>query len=169
MSNLNNLPKSPVTLGGNVKVVETFAAAEIAALYLRQENLDIKNYFAHGDTVYLLECEDTGYRFYYPFEIIGDQAFYESFQVESDKKGDGYDREWAGDHKFAAGQIGKDAKLLEIGCGSGKFLSQISDITPNVAGLELNSIAADAARRKGLDVQVEFIEDFCEEESGCRL
>ena len=157
MTVLKNLPKSPITGSGNVKVVDNFLVEDIVRLYKEQEDLNVENYFRHGEEVYLLECEDTKYRFYFPFEIIGDAAFYENLR-DSD-----YDRNDADDHKFAYQQINENAELLEIGCGTGKFLEQISGITKNVTGLELNTLAAKSAVEKGFDVKVQFIEEHAKE------
>ena len=161
MTVLKNLPKSPITGSGNVKVVDNFLVEDIVRLYKEQEDLNVENYFRHGETVDLLECEDTKYRFYYPFEIIGDAAFYENLR-DSD-----YDRNDADDHKFAYQQISQNAELLEIGCGTGKFLEQISGITKNVTGLELNTLAAKSAVEKGFEVKVQFIEEHAKENSNC--
>jgi 2-polyprenyl-3-methyl-5-hydroxy-6-metoxy-1,4-benzoquinol methylase len=162
MSSLNNLPNSPVTGNKNVRFIESFSSKHVAELYRDQENLNVEKYFPDNE-FHLLECVDTGYRFYFPFEIIGDEEFYKNFHTETLEKTDGYERDWAEDHKVAAGQIEKNERLLEIGCGSGKFLNRISAITKNVAGLELNSLVADSARKKGFDVQNKLIEEYCEE------
>lgn len=164
MSILAKLPNSPVTGNKSVTFVEAFSTKHVVNLYRSQENLDVGKYFSDNE-FYLLECRDTGYKFYYPFEIIGDKAFYENLQTEADKISDGYDRDWADDHKFAVKQIEENAKLLEIGCGSGKFLDRISQITKNVVGIELNSVAANQARKKGFDVQTKLVEDYCKEKS----
>jgi 2-polyprenyl-3-methyl-5-hydroxy-6-metoxy-1,4-benzoquinol methylase len=161
MSELSQLPKSPITGNAGVKVFDTILVEDIIRLYREQENVNVERFFKHGETIRILECEATKYRFYYPFECIGDASFYENLR-NSD-----YDRDEAEDHKFAYKQIGKDAKLLEIGCGTGKFLEQVSHITKNVAGLELNSLAAKSAVEKGFDVKIQFIEEHAKENENC--
>lgn len=161
MTPLEILPKSPITGSDNVAVVETFSSRDIIELYREQENMNVEKYF-DGDVFYILECRDTGFRFYYPFEMIADKEFYENFHITSTENGDGYDRPWEADHKFAAERIESGEKLLEVGCGSGKFLKGVSAITKNIVGLELNSLAAAAAREKGFDARVELIEKHSE-------
>ena len=158
---MSALPKSPVTGNTNVRVFDSVLVADIVRLYREQENVNVERFFGRGDTVQILECEATKYRFYYPFECIGDASFYENLRNSE------YDRDEAEDHKFAYDQIGKDDKLLEVGCGTGKFLDQISHITKNVTGLELNSLAAKSAVEKGFDVNVQFIEEHANENSNC--
>lgn len=161
-----DLPKSPVTDKNNVKLVDTFEVADIVRLYRQQEEIDVAKYFQHGETVYLFECEDVGYRFYYPFEIAGDEEFYQLLQGEVIKKGGEYDRDWADDHKFAFEQIAPNSKVLEIGCNTGKFLERLLPKTQNLLGLEFNEKAAELALKKGLNVKNESIEVHAEVHAG---
>ena len=52
--------------------------------------------------------------------------------------------------------------LLEIGCGTGGFLSRVKNIVPRVRGSEYNSDAAAVAREIGLDIFDGRIEDMRE-------
>jgi 2-polyprenyl-3-methyl-5-hydroxy-6-metoxy-1,4-benzoquinol methylase len=162
---LKNLPKSPITGNSGTKVLETFSAKDIDRLYQQQEGFSVAKYFK-DDVVYLLECEETKYRFYYPFEIAGDEEFYENFLIKTQENGAGYDRDWSDDHKFAYSQIEKDETVLEIGCGTGKFLQRLSDKTKNVNGLELNSLAAEQAVKNGFEVENKLVESYAEQKPG---
>lgn len=142
-----------------MRSVEEFSAEHIVELYKLQENIDVGRYFRQGDTVHLLECLDTGYRFFYPFEAAGDEQFYRELQAAQEEKGLEYDLERADDHRIAFEQIGADEKVLEIGCNTGKFLVMIADKTRNTIGLEFNSAAAQKARGKGVEVTGESIEE----------
>lgn len=164
-SELKNPPTSPINGIGKVKIFDTISTRLIIDFYRRQENLDVAEYFAGLDEIFILECEDTGYRFYYPFEVIGDEKFYRTLQMQKESEGLEYDRNSAEDHKFAVEQIEQNTRLLEIGCGTGKFLELISDKTENVCGLELNARAAETATKKGFDVKNQLIQDFAEEQS----
>lgn len=159
------LPKSPVTKTGQTKIIDTFFTEDIVRLYRQQENLDVADFFRFGETVYLLECEDTGYRFYFPFEVAGDEDFYQKLKIEADKKGLEYDRDWSPDHDFAFTQIETDEKLLEIGCNTGKFLEKIREKTDFAEGAEFNPIAAETARKKGLRVRNIDITELVETEA----
>lgn len=166
MLDFENLPKSPVTGSSNVRVVDEFSAGKIAELYRIQENIEVGQYFGHGDTVYLLECGDTGYRFFFPFEVAGDVAFYQDLQAAHERKGLEYDQDRVDDHQIAFDQISPNQKVLEIGCNTGKFLKRLSERTQDILGLEFNSAAAQRAREKGIEVLGESIEEHAEANPG---
>jgi len=163
----NKLPKSPVTGNSNVDKCDSIAVVDIVRLYNEQEGLDVERFFSHGEVVEILECEDTGYRFYYPFGTAGDEKFYQDLGTNAAKNGNDYDRDWSDDHSIAKDYILPGDSLLEVGCNTGKFLSRISATTPNVRGLEFNEVAAATARRKGLDVLDASIENYAEENPDC--
>lgn len=49
-------------------------------------------------------------------------------------------------------------RALEVGCASGSFLEVLRDAGWDAMGIELSSLAADAARRKGFDIHVGDVE-----------
>ena len=158
----SSLPKSPVTGKTSVLHSDSVEVSDIVRLYKQQENLDVQSYFDQLDRVSILECGDTGYRFYYPFEIAGDESFYQTLGKKAEASGLDYDRDWSDDHAIAERNIFPDDKLLEIGCNTGKFLERISETVDDIQGLEFNEIAGAAARSKGLRVANESIEDYSE-------
>jgi 2-polyprenyl-3-methyl-5-hydroxy-6-metoxy-1,4-benzoquinol methylase len=166
MQETQNLPENPILKQGSLRIVDRFSANDIIKLYQLQEKLDVTKYFETSNNVLLLECQQTKYRFYYPYETAGDKDFYENLQRRSEQTGLDYDRENAADHEFALNQIQPNSKVLEIGCGSGKFLQSLSEITKDICGLELNSLIAEKAQKKGLDVKVQLIEDYAKEAQG---
>lgn len=155
---LESLPKSPITNNSKVRIVDEFLTKDIIELYQLQENINVAKYFEHGDTVHLLECMDTGYRFYYPFETIGDEDFYRKLQAEQERRGLEYDQDRVDDHRIALEQIQADDEVLEIGCNTGKFLKTVAKKTQNTLGLEFNLLAAERARQNGFNVIGESIE-----------
>lgn len=153
---------SPITGNQNVRRIDSIAISDIIRLYRDQEGLNVERYFTHGDDVAILECLDTGYRFYFPYETAGDEEFYKQLGANATANGHDYDRDWSDDHAIARNYILPKDSLLEIGCNTGKFLTGISVITSDVRGLEFNEIAAHRARAKGLDVVNESIEEYAE-------
>src|ERR1043166_7737582 len=166
MPELKELPANPVTGKNNVRVADTYSVADIIRLYREQENVDVEQYFSHGDTLYLLECPDIGYRFYYPFETAGGAEFYQDLDRSARERGLGYDREVGEDHEFAITQINPDDRVLEVECNTGTFLERAAAITKNVVGLDFNPAAIETARSKGVTALNESIEDHAERHSG---
>jgi 2-polyprenyl-3-methyl-5-hydroxy-6-metoxy-1,4-benzoquinol methylase len=161
MKKTTELPLSPISGSNKTRVADVFSSGDIVELYQAQEGINVKKYF-RDEAIYLIECMDTGYRFFYPFETIGDEAFYREFLLKNIETGIDYDRDNSADHDFAKQKLAKDETLLEIGCSTGKFLETISDITKNTAGLELNSAAAQIAAEKGFNVFKQSIEDYAD-------
>jgi SAM-dependent methyltransferase len=166
MSELANLPANPITGKDNVRVVDTYAVEDIIRLYREQENVDVERYFTHGDTLYLLECPDIGYRFYYPFETAGGAEFYQDLDRAARERGPGYDREVGEDHEFALTEIYPDDNVLEIGCNTGMFLERVAEITKNVVGLDFNPDAIKKAASKGVTALNESIEEHSDRHAG---
>ena len=149
-----------------LRTVDRFLSRDIVRLYMEQEALDVAKYFSHGPEVLLLKCEDTGLRFYYPFETAGDEDFYKQRHLSNEARGSEYDRDWSEDHQFAYDRLITGEKLLEIGCATGKFLERAKQVTSNVSGLELNPISAAIARKKGFDVHSTVVEKHAVEAAG---
>ncbi len=58
-----------------------------------------------------------------------------------------------GRHRFGSAPQGlKVGTILDVGCGDGRFLSHLKDLGWEVTGVEVNSYAAEKARKRGLDV-----------------
>jgi len=51
-----------------------------------------------------------------------------------------------------ASALGSDARLLDVGCGDGETLSFLADLGWRTTGLELDPLAVQAARARGLEV-----------------
>ena len=71
---------SPVTGSFNTSQVLELDVSKIVSLYQQEQQLDVRPYFGGKKTIELRVCNDTGYRFYYPMDIYGDDAFYQHLQ-----------------------------------------------------------------------------------------
>ena len=166
MAEIVSLPINPVTGENNVRIVDTYPVEDIIRIYREQENINVERYFQHGDVLYLLECPDIGYRFYYPYETAGDPEFYRDLMRAVEEKGVDYDRDWEEDHQFGFSYINAGDNVLEIGCNSGKFLQRVSEITTNVVGLDFNDSAIEKSSRRGVRAFNESIQTHAEGHSG---
>jgi hypothetical protein len=59
--------KSPVTYSSNVTLLKNFDIEKIKALYTKETKVDVSRFFEGIKEVELYQCNDTGYRFYFPF------------------------------------------------------------------------------------------------------
>lgn len=146
---------SPITKQENVTLVKSLNVKDIVQVYRRGFKIDVNDYFLNLKTVSIYECKETGYRFYYPFGVDGDSAFYEHFQ-----QFDWYYMPWKWEHEISLEYLTPEMKVLEVGCAHGAFLEVISK-TYNLSeatGLELNETAS--IENKGYKIYNETIESF---------
>jgi 2-polyprenyl-3-methyl-5-hydroxy-6-metoxy-1,4-benzoquinol methylase len=147
---------SPIT-GNKSKVIQVLSTKSIIKVYKKAFGFNANYLLAKYKKIYLCQCLETNYKFYYPFDIDGDGKFYEFFQ-----KFDWYYMPWKWEHEISKGFISNDMKVLEIGCAKGDFLKEIYNNKKNliVEGLELNESAASEAVKAGLNVHVSSIQEF---------
>ena len=147
---------SPLT-GKQAKVIQILSSKSIIKIYKKAFSFDANYLLTKHKKIYLCQCLDTNYKFYYPFDIDGDGNFYEFFQ-----KFDWYYMPWKWEHEISKRFISNNMNVLEIGCAKGDFLKEISNNNKNllVQGLELNESAANEAVNAGLNVQVSSIQEF---------
>lgn len=145
---------SPVTLTGEVNKIEDFDVKQIIKSY-SNIGIDVSKYFKSLEVVSLYECVRTGYRFYYPFEVIGDDNFYEDL---SKNRPNYYSSRW--EHKRALCFLKKSDSVLEIGSGFGAFAEFLkSNSINNLVGLELNPLAVKKCNELGFNVKQVLIQD----------
>lgn len=149
--------KSPITHTDNVTLEQKIKVESLVDLYRAWIDFDVSKYFENLDHIELYRCQETGYCFYYPFSLSGDEHFYSHLQ-----KFPWYYLESKWEYDVAAQLISKGTYLLEIGCARGEFLKKVQEKGAKGKGLELNSKAAEAAKLSGLDVSCELIEDHAD-------
>lgn len=154
--------KSPVTGSFNTSVIRDILVSDIVSLYEKDQQLDARPYFGDLQVIQLVECKDTGYRFYYPFNIFGDDLFYQHLQ-----KSDLYYLKEKWEYDKTISLIGDHKKVLEIGSGAGYLMQKLAKRNfTDLRGLELNTKAVENSRKIGLNVINATIEDFAKENPG---
>lgn len=130
------MQKIPSPINGAAVIIEDkISSQKIIDLYNSNRGIDVTGYFKDLKEVLICKCKETGYRFYWPHSIIGNELFYEKLSSIED-----YTRSWSFDHQFAFEKISDNDTVLDIGCGNGDFLQRVKKSkTVNVKGLELNS------------------------------
>jgi SAM-dependent methyltransferase len=153
MNNIEEL--SPVDKKSTTIEIDEFSSNLIIEQY-KKIGLNVERFFIGINNVTLRKCSLTNYRYYSPFNCMGDDQFYQELQNLS---ADYYPKnKW--EHKKALKYINKNDKVLEIGCATGYFLECCIQKKAIATGIELNKKAAAEAISKGLDVKMKLIEDF---------
>ena len=149
--------KSPVTYSFNTSLVESFNVETIKHQYLEEVNVDTARFFEGLTQIQLYNCNDTGYKFYYPDGIWGDGRFYEDLQ----KNNNWYYAKNRWEHRKGIDLIDDNDKVLEIGCGDGVFLEMLRQKgVKNTTAIELNESVVAELNKKGYTVFNETIETF---------
>lgn len=143
---------SPLTKSTRVVIEKEIETAYLIKKYYEDFFIDVSAYFHGYQTIQLCRCQDTSYRFYYPFDIMGDSRFYEHFE-----RFEWYYRPWNWEQEQASAYIQPGMRVLEIGCGKGAFLQNIQQRGGVCTGLELNRHAIQSASQHGIDIRPEMI------------
>lgn len=146
--------KSPLT--GNQTIFEReIESSKIIGDYKSHFGYDISYLLNDIKQIEIQKCLDTGYRFFYPFNISGDSLFYEHLQSY-----EWYYMPWKWEHQQALQFIKPNMKVLEVGCGNGLFLKRIKEEKCAICtGLELNKDAVEIGKKSGINILNESIEN----------
>jgi len=110
----------------------------------------------------IYKCSQTGYRFYYPMNLAGDDKLYEYLQ-----KFDWYYADWKWDYMIADTLVLPGQKVMDIGCGYGDFLLHLKKKKKcDCTGLEFNDKSVKVAKERGLNIHKEFIQDHAKNNIG---
>jgi SAM-dependent methyltransferase len=154
MKDQNNII-NPITHNKDFRIVDEIDVRKLCNSYLELLKIDVNDYFKNITTIYLCECNITKYKFFFPFTISGDDAFYRSLQ-----KYDWYYPKNKWEFDTARNEIDKGS-LLEIGCGKGDFIESISHRENlKVQGIEYNLDAIRICQGKQLFVDKTKLEDL---------
>lgn len=148
---------SPLTFSKNVKEIGTIKSDEIIDIYTKHFSMDVKHYFVNIPEIKIMQCVDTGYSFYYPFNIAGDKHYYEKMGAF-----DWYYNPLRWEHVKIMDLLPDSFEMLEVGAGSGHFLKHLKGKFKNASlyGLELNDAGIETAAKMGIQLKNSTIEDF---------
>lgn len=131
-----DLPLSP--FGAPARLQLTLQTTDLIERYRAKCGADISWAFRDETSVSLFECEATGYLFWRSADVAGDERFYQTLASHWPE----YYRDTRWEYAQAARACGKDASVLEVGCGRGYFLRKIEDQVKSAEGVELNTETA---------------------------
>lgn len=151
---------SPLT-GSICELAEVIPKKKIIDGYKQFSDYDVSVYFEKTENICIHKCPDSGYRFFWPFDIAADEKFYDFFQQ--------FEWYYVKDRWEIAETkkiLKAGMKLLDVGCGEGIALHAFSASAYECDGIEINGHARKKALEKGLRVVNERIEDFSKNNAG---
>ncbi len=149
---------SPLSGSSNIKHIRSIIPQTLIDKYKKKLNIDVSSYLNSINRVDVYEDVETGYRFYYPFDLSGDDHFYRQLQ-----QFDWYYMPWKWEHMKSATYVNENFKVLEIGCAKGDFLQKLkSEYKADVVGLELNQEALKEGISKELQIYPDPIQEHAQ-------
>jgi 2-polyprenyl-3-methyl-5-hydroxy-6-metoxy-1,4-benzoquinol methylase len=134
----------------DVHVNETIPTKQLVDLYRRRAGVDVSRFFKGPSIMYCI-CGTCGLGFYWP-QAVGDGRFYDDLQEY-----EGYYIPEKEEFKIAAKFITSGDNVLEVGSGEGLFTGYIQ--CKSYTGLEFSEKAIEKARRKGITLLNESLEE----------
>jgi SAM-dependent methyltransferase len=148
---LPDFVKSPLT-GKDAPLIQDIQSSRLISGYKQLYGYDATSYFRDLPTIGLYQC-DTGYCFYYPFSVAGDETLYRCLErFDWNYK----QNKWEYDAALPFIQSGD--RILDVGCGEGNFLVKARTRGAVVSGIELNRQAAQIARGKNICIHEELLD-----------
>lgn len=148
---------SPVTKRNKVNLEQTIDKAKVVEGYKQFEDIDVSRFFKNIDAIKMYQCNETGYRFFYPFTISGDADFYKQLQINP-----WYYEDWKWEYDVVYKIVPENVAVLEIGCGKGAFLKKLKEKNINATGLELNDDCVEIGKKENINILNQTIEEFSE-------
>lgn len=145
---------SPLTYGESKKL-KSISIASIIKEYRENLGIEVLPYLEKVDELLLLQCLDSGYKFFYPYNISGDDLFYQKLE-----KFDWYYMPWKWEHETIKNFLLGNENILEIGSGGLGFISKMKDFGFNITGLELNTKSVLEAELLNVNLINESIQEF---------
>lgn len=141
--------------GGEARKIQTLPTAHVVEMYRNKCGVDVSECFRGHNAIHLYECAQTGYRFWRPTEIAGDESFYRLLS----QSWPAYYRTERWEYPIVRKALRNSHLLLEIGCGRGYFLKSVEGRISDATGLEFNREAI-ANKVTRFPIQAQSIEEF---------
>lgn len=132
-----------------IKIGDPIPSEDIIRIYRDRFSVDVSR-LVPKDAIRLEEVSPYGYYMFRP-TISGDSQFYSDLMDRI-----GYDDGEKAEFQAAKAYVGGDQRVLDIGCGPGRFSAYCKG---SYKGIELNPNAVAAAQSHGRNVVLERLED----------
>lgn len=144
---------SPFDERKEAEILSEYRTKEIIQGYDAEFGVAVSDYFKEIPVLHICKCPVTDLIFYYPFGLDGKAEFYAELS-----KWPWYYQAERWEHREVFKWIEKGMAVLEIGSGSGAFLSLLTkNKEVNYTGLELNSDAIREAAKRGISLKDETL------------
>jgi SAM-dependent methyltransferase len=150
---------SPLNLTNRVSFVRNIKTRWIIAHY-KTYGIDVSRFFTGLKEISVYKCDETGYRFYFPYMVAGDSEFYQHFQ-----NFDWYYMPWKWEHEITTLYLKDGMKVLEVGCAHGAFLEKINTLfkLESSIGLELNE--STPVKNEKWQIVNQYVQDYAKDHS----
>lgn len=148
-----NACSSPIDKRFESVLVERLDINKIVEGYQSTFGIDIRP-FLNGDHLGIYQCRETGLKFYRGIRP-GDGDFYGQLMET-----EWYYDPWKWEHETVKSMLQPTDTILEVGSGSGGFLTGIKGSVKSAEGLELNNKAVAECAQKGLNVRSENLHSY---------
>ncbi len=153
------MQKNTLINGGAVDVEDTLNVEKIVSQYKKDFNIDVAYLFEGTKDLQIVKCKETGFRFYYPLSVEGDNRFYSD--LYSQHRDRLYQKtKW--EFREAAKMIRPNSSVLDVGCGGGDFFDELKGKNCQCFGLDKSNYAGELLKSKGVEFSDEPIETFAE-------
>lgn len=146
-------------INDEIELEEVLEVNKIIGKYKNDFNIDVSYLFENVKELKIIKCKQTGFRFYYPLSVEGDDKFYLDLYSNNTKRL--YQKtKW--EFKEAAKIIKPNSLVLDVGCGGGDFFDELKSKNCTCYGLDKSDFAIDLLKTKGVEFSNEPIEIFAE-------
>jgi 2-polyprenyl-3-methyl-5-hydroxy-6-metoxy-1,4-benzoquinol methylase len=152
---------SPLTGTEDIQLLQISKVEQLIADWLSAYQIDISDELSGRDWIYLYRCRRTGLKFFYPPDIQGSAKLYEQLQ-----KFDWFYIADKWEHTIALQHIVSRARVLEVGAGTGAFITRCLQKDIDIIGLELNAAAIAEAHINALPIQNYDLSTFAPSHEG---
>ena len=146
---------SPITGLDDVSLLKKINTQKLIDDWQKTFQIDITKELHGHVEIELYRCNQSGLRFFVPFDLAGSELLYRELQKFSWFY---LTEKW--EYEVALANLCDCRTVLEVGCGFGAFIQKGINVSLDIVGIELNALAVDTALQNNLPVVLMNLEDF---------